>query len=165
MNTILNPDRTRKNIVSVDEATARSPECPIDILPTDIFVENAPLIPEGLILPSLLPDNSAWIEGASTTEIAARDAAVVEQAFSDMEERLERYTEEVARQRRYRMDTLQLWANSVNPTFATEAQTYLSWYESFWTAAAQVEADVRAGTRTAPTYDELILELPQIVWP
>lgn len=32
-------------------------------------------------------------------------------------------------------------------------------------AAAQVEAAVRAGTRTAPTYEELVAELPQMVWP
>lgn len=62
MNVILNPDRTRKIIVSVNEETARLPECQIDILPEDIFIENAPPIPEGMHTPQLSTDGTSWIE-------------------------------------------------------------------------------------------------------
>jgi len=62
MNVILNPDRTRKNIVEVNEITARLPECPIDILPEDIFIENAPPIPEGMHTPQLSADGTSWVE-------------------------------------------------------------------------------------------------------
>lgn len=98
-----------------------------------------------------------------TAETKATDA--FESAMEVMEQRLETYTQEVARQRRYRLDAIHIWKASTDPQLAAEATAFIAWYEAFWLAAAQVEADVRAATRTAPTYEELILELPQMVWP
>lgn len=106
-------------------------------------------------------DGGSWVD----EEGAALAAELAEQSFSAMEQRLEAYTQEVARQRRYRLDAIHIWKNSADPVIAAEAAAFTTWYESFWQAAAQVEADVRAGTRTAPSYEELIAELPQMVWP
>lgn len=69
MNVILNPDRTVKTIVSVNEETARSVECPIDILVDDIFIEDAPQIPEGIHTPQLSIDNTTWIESNTSAAL------------------------------------------------------------------------------------------------
>jgi hypothetical protein len=90
-NAIINSDRTRKNIVAVDEVTARSPECPIDIAETDIFVENAPEIPEGMFLPKLLEDGSEWIEAdpnAASKQKAIDDAkanAIIQKELKEID--------------------------------------------------------------------------------
>ncbi len=85
MNTILNPDRTRKNIVSVDEATARSPECPIDILPEDIFVTDAPPVPDEMHTPRLTLEGvweEANPEAAAATAVATLASQVRQQRDS-----------------------------------------------------------------------------------
>jgi len=85
-NVILNSDMTLKNMVSVDETTARDPSCPIDILDTDIFVEDAPPIPDGIHTPMLLvdwevmlqadPAAMVWVEAnQAEADKAALDAA------------------------------------------------------------------------------------------
>ena len=94
MNVILNPDRTRKNVVSVDEAAARSEECPIDILPENIFIENAPPIPEGMHTPRLLenwrelldmdPDAQVWEEANPAQRDADLFAAVVTRKMDEI---------------------------------------------------------------------------------
>lgn len=105
--------------------------------------------------------NESWVD----EEAAEHEAAYSAQQLTSMEQRLEKYTEEVARQKRYRLDTIHIWLNSSDTAIAAEAQAFIAWYESFWLAAAQVEADVVAGNRTAPTYEELVAELPLMSWP
>lgn len=45
-------------------------------------------------------------------------------------------------------------------TFGTEAQITVNWRDAVWTYAYSVQADVIAESRTAPTLDELLAELP-----
>lgn len=49
--------------------------------------------------------------------------------------------------------------------FQAEAISFLEWRSAVWTYAYQVLADVKAATRTAPTVEELIAELPVRVVP
>jgi hypothetical protein len=62
INAVLNTDRTLKNVVSVDEITARSVDCPIDVNMTDIFVTNAPPVPDDMHTPRLSLDGTRWEE-------------------------------------------------------------------------------------------------------
>ena len=50
------------------------------------------------------------------------------------------------------------YVGSIN--FGTEAQSFLNWRDAVWTYVFQVQADILAATRTEPTLDELLLELP-----
>lgn len=61
MNVIINQDRTRKCVVSdtYDEWSLNNSQA--DQI-NDIFIENAPAIPEGMHTPQLSIDNSIWIE-------------------------------------------------------------------------------------------------------
>ena len=44
--------------------------------------------------------------------------------------------------------------------FQAEAEELGSWASSCWKVAGQIEADVQAGTKSMPTVDEVIAELP-----
>lgn len=49
--------------------------------------------------------------------------------------------------------------------FQAEAITFAVWRSECWTHCYQVLADVKAGTRTAPTKDELLAELSTLATP
>jgi len=51
-----------------------------------------------------------------------------------------------------------------NP-WQAKAVAFGGWMDACWEHAIQVQADVLAGNRAAPTEAELIAELPQMVWP
>lgn len=47
-----------------------------------------------------------------------------------------------------------------NPKFAAEGLAFKNWRSAVWTYCYQALADVQAGTRTVPTAEELVAELP-----
>lgn len=49
--------------------------------------------------------------------------------------------------------------NSTNSTWRAAAQAFVPWRDGIWAACIDVAAAVEAGTRTAPTAEELIAEL------
>ena len=55
------------------------------------------------------------------------------------------------------------YAGSVNP-FQAESKAFVTWRGDCWAYCYTVLADVQAQTRTQPTNDELIAELPALVW-
>jgi hypothetical protein len=61
--------------------------------------------------------------------------------------------------------SLASYASSTNPPFSAEGRAGLDWRDAVWGYCYGVLADVQAGTRTIPTAEELIAELPGMVWP
>jgi hypothetical protein len=57
------------------------------------------------------------------------------------------------------------YATSAVPQFAAEGQYAVSARDATWAQGYSILADVRAGTRPAPTVDELFDELPALAWP
>ncbi len=56
------------------------------------------------------------------------------------------------------------YTDDVNPVFAADAATFKAYRSACWTLCYQILADVKNGLRTAPTVEELLAELPVIVW-
>lgn len=56
--------------------------------------------------------------------------------------------------------TATTYATSLNPRFGPEGIVFRDWRDSTWAAGYTILYDVETGTRTMPTDEELLLELP-----
>ena len=57
------------------------------------------------------------------------------------------------------------YATSPTAKFSDEGQAGIVWRDEVWAKGYSILADVEAGTRSIPTADELLAELPDFVWP
>ena len=57
------------------------------------------------------------------------------------------------------------YATSTNQKFGPEGQAGVVWRDACWSVGYAVLAECEAGTRTIPTVEELISEMPVMVWP
>jgi hypothetical protein len=79
---------------------------------------------------------------------------------------MQAYLDESAKARGYDgILSLCSYYGSANPQFNTEALAGLAFRDAVWAYGYQVLADVEAGQRTIPAAEELLAELPVIVWP
>ena len=70
-----------------------------------------------------------------------------------------------ARERGYdSMISLCTYATSSNPRFAGEGQRGVDLRDQTWGAGYQILADVEAGLRPFPTVEQVVSELPVLVW-
>lgn len=80
-----------------------------------------------------------------------------------MEEAIEDHINTTVKARGYNsQDSIAKYLVSGNPFYA-ECTAISLWIGSVWVYSHQVQADVMAGTRTMPTIEELIAELPELV--
>jgi hypothetical protein len=80
-------------------------------------------------------------------------------------ERLEQHYDTMAQTKQYDSRlTCTLRAGFAGP-FQTEGQAFAVWMDTCNALAYQIMADVQAGTRPLPAEDELVAELPVMVWP
>jgi len=57
------------------------------------------------------------------------------------------------------------YATSINPKFGPEGQAAVTWRDACWTVGYAVLAECEAETRPIPTVEELLSEMPVMVWP
>lgn len=57
------------------------------------------------------------------------------------------------------------YATSTVPKFAAEGQYAVDARDATWSKLYQIMADVEAGTRTVPTLEVILAELPVLAWP
>lgn len=70
-----------------------------------------------------------------------------------------------AREREYdSIHTAISYRDDPNPKFAAEAEDLFNWRSAVWTAALSILHDVEQGNRPVPSTEELIAELPTLVW-
>lgn len=56
------------------------------------------------------------------------------------------------------------YATSSNTNFKAEGQACVEWRDAVWAKCYEILANVQNGVRYPPTLDELLLELPEMVW-
>jgi hypothetical protein len=72
----------------------------------------------------------------------------------------------IARQREYdSLLTIDTYKGSNVPKWAAEHAAFFAWRDQCWLVAYQIQADVAAGLRPVPTPEQVISELPVLVWP
>lgn len=57
------------------------------------------------------------------------------------------------------------YATSAVPSYQADGLACVNWRDAVWPAVYAILAEVQAGNRAIPTAEELIAELPELVWP
>jgi hypothetical protein len=81
-------------------------------------------------------------------------------------EAIKSHFDQVANQRQYdNLLTVDTYKGSNVPQWAAEHAAFFAWRDQCWLIAYQIQADVAAGLRPVPTPEQVISELPVLVWP
>ena len=79
---------------------------------------------------------------------------------------IQSHVDATARSRNYDSGTsLASYVASTNTEWAAEAQAFVAWRDAVWGYAYAELDKVTGGQREAPTVEDFIAELPEMVWP
>lgn len=126
------------------------------VAPEGLDVFEVPSAPE----PEQSP--AVWDQKAQAWQVA--DAPQPTQA--DYRQAIQAHLDAEAQTRSY--DSAQSaasYASSTNTVWKAEAEAVIAWRDAVWVYAYAELAKVQAGERERPSVEELIAELPDIVWP
>lgn len=126
-----------------------------------------------------LPDNPPAYDSLTSTlqvmtPIAANATEIpytvvprpADQIVANLTAVVQKHLDDTARTRNYDgILSLCSYAASANPQFGPEGLAGVAWRDAVWAACYSILADVQAGQRTVPTADQLLAELPTMVWP
>ena len=99
-------------------------------------------------------------------EIAALSAPTPEQTIAQYTASVQQHLDTFARTRNYDgILSAATYATSVVPKFKVEGQYAVEARDNTWAKCYEILAAVEAGSRPMPTLDELLAELPVLVWP
>ena len=88
-----------------------------------------------------------------------------EQLQKRFEDAIEAYMDSVVQTRNYKnIHTAASYVNSTNEKFAKEGAACNRWRDDVWDKCYAILKDVKAGLRPVPTVEEVIRELPILVW-
>ena len=88
-----------------------------------------------------------------------------EQLLCTYEAAIEGRLDQFAQSRGYRNgDRLASYKGSQNATWAAEADRFIALRDQTWTKFIAISDDIKAGKRSMPTLDDLLLELPVLTW-
>lgn len=103
-----------------------------------------------------------WIVRDATD---AEESAALDQIQAEYESEIQAHLDSTARSRGYdNMISACSYASGTHPKFGVEGRDCLAWRSAVWEAAFQIMTDVRAGTRPLPTLEQVMAELPPMVW-
>ena len=89
-----------------------------------------------------------------------------EQIIAQYTARVQKHLDDFARTRNYDgILSAATYATSAVPKFKAEGQYAVEARDATWAKCYEILAAVEAGSRTMPTLEELLAELPALVWP
>ena len=99
-------------------------------------------------------------------ELAAAELAEQQRIIRDLTTAVQAHLDATARTRNYDgILSACTYATSTNSQFAAEGQACVRWRDACWFACYGVMNSVQLGGREMPTSEQLIAELPLMVWP
>jgi len=107
-----------------------------------------------------------WLNDAEVKTAEDKQEEFLASTKSRLTSAIQSMLDETAKERGYdSILSLCTYATSAKPKFKAEGQAGVEWRDDVW-MYCYVELDkVLSGLRTAPTPEELIEELPRLVWP
>lgn len=122
---------------------------------TQVVVEGEPVNVDGSWV-------QVWVVRDAT---AAEASAALSRIQSDYEAAIQGHLDATAQQRGYdSMLSACSYAAGSHPKFSVEGRDCIAWRSAVWEAAFKIMADVQAKNRPLPTIEEVIAELPPMVW-
>lgn len=108
-----------------------------------------------------------WTPDPSIIITAEQKAADVQAALIEQfRAAVQAHVDATAQSKRYDSgSTLDGYVTSTNPQWAAEAQAFVPWRDRVWAYVYAQEDKVLNGLRPLPTVEELLRELPPMVWP
>ena len=95
--------------------------------------------------------------------LAAEALASTRKTLTDA---MQSYLDQTAQERGYDgILSLCSYATSSNPRFGPEGQAGVTFRDAVWAYGYAVIDDITEGKRAVPTAEELVAELPSIIWP
>lgn len=95
----------------------------------------------------------------------AKPAPTEEELQQYFEDSIEAYMDSVVRTRNYKnIHTAASYVNSTNEKFAREGAACNKWRDDVWDKCYAILDEVKTGKRAIPTLEEVIAELPKLVW-
>lgn len=97
-----------------------------------------------------------------------------EEIVKRLDEAVLRHLETAARSRGYgdnsgsamsATNSIVSYIDDKNPTFAAEAKVFKDWRSDVWVKCISIMGSVKSGEFSIPTEEQLIAELPVLVWP
>jgi len=115
---------------------------------------------------NLLPNGSIEITDEEAASLTAPPPPTQQQVIESYTAAIQAELDSTAKSKGY--DSILsacTYATSKITKFKAEGQACVNYRDAVWNYSYQVLSDVEAGTRTMPTIEALIAELPAIVWP
>lgn len=96
----------------------------------------------------------------------AKPLPTEEEIQAQLEQGIEAWMNTVVAERHYdSIDTcIARYTDSPNPKYAQEAKAVKDWNTLVWDKCWDILAEVKTGTRPIPALEEVIAELPKLVW-
>ena len=105
-------------------------------------------------------------EFGAVAELPPPPPPTPEQTQKQLTNAVQRHLDTTAQERGYDgIMSLCTYATSHNPKFVAEGQAGVIWRDAVWAACYGLLDEVMSGQREIPTAEELIVLLPEIVWP
>lgn len=107
-------------------------------------------------------DGNWYVKGYAPTQPLEEYQAEIQKMLTDG---VQNYMDTAAQTRGYdNIHTACSYANSTDEIFKAEGTACLAWRDSVWRTCYNILDEVKAGTRPIPTLEEVIAELPKLVW-
>lgn len=150
----------------------RNTSFPIPFEPLDryewVYAAPKPNMPPAVEVEEGTPEklNGVWVENwktrAAKPEEYRRKAAELLASYTT---RLDAHIDSVAKARRYDSRvTCAMRAGFPGP-WQEEAKAFGTWMDTCYTRAYAIMLEVEAGNRELPTFEQLLAELPAMIWP
>ena len=107
-----------------------------------------------------------WLNDAEVKTVEDKQVEAMTSIKQSLTSAVQKHMDDTAKERNFD-DILSLctYATSAKPKFKAEGQAGVEWRDEVWMYCYAELDKVLSGLRTAPTPEELIEELPRLVWP